>query len=198
MRHTIFVLFISVFSVGFAHAQQPLFDTTFNVFADPHYKARFVIDDENGQYGDRRNAALMLFHDSRLTYIDSLSVTEPSGNRVERINYNRDNIPDLILFSLEDVRSNVASYLYLVDTLSHSLHRVKGFEEIKNPEYDSVDDIIQSYVISGTDYITFYKINDHFNAIDLGYTVNDDHSRKSEARIKHQLQKIYKKEHWRR
>ncbi len=202
MCRFLFAIFMCVFYVTSSHAQKrPYFDTTIHLFTDTNYVARFVIDNEDGQYDDddRKNAAFMLFKGKRLMYHDSLSVTGPDGgDLVQSIDYSGDGIRDLVLFHLSDVRSNHQFYLYIVDTASHSVHRVRGFEEIKSasgaPSYDSVNNIIGSYVMSGTDYMKFYKIKPNFTAVDCGYTVYDDHIH--DKRVDRQLQKIYKKEGW--
>jgi hypothetical protein len=199
MSRLLVLVILCTVTIGTAKAQQkPLFDTTFYLFSDQQYSTRFVIDDENGQYGDRKNAALIERKGGRVTLVDSLSVTDPIGAVVQRSNYNRDGIPDLLLFSNPDVRSNTQYYLYLVDTVTRAVHRVKEFEEIKNPEYDSVNDIIHSHVSSGTDYMLFYKITDHYKATDLGYDLKDDHTEAGEKRLERKLRQIYKKEGWKR
>jgi hypothetical protein len=46
----------------------------------------------------------------------------------------------------------------LVDTAHDGLKKIKGFEEIKNPNYLPQYNLIDNYVISGKLWTSFYKI----------------------------------------
>ena len=58
-------------------------------------------------------------------------------------------------------------HLYLVNPKTKSLIRVKGFEDVKNPEYNRVKNRIESHVISGRNYLTFYRLNKFNKLVDL-------------------------------
>jgi hypothetical protein len=82
-------------------------------------------------------------------------------NKVQDVkfeDFNNDKIKDILIQNFSDVRSNWTYYLYLVDTTHDNLKRIKGFEEIKNPSYVSKYDLIDNYVVSGTNWTSFYKI----------------------------------------
>jgi glutamine synthetase len=51
--------------------------------------------------------------------------------------FNNDKINDVLVQNISDVRSNWTYYLYLYNPKTNSFKRVKGFEEIKNPKYNS-------------------------------------------------------------
>jgi len=72
--------------------------------------------------------------------------------------FNNDKVRDILIQNFSDVRSNWTYYLYLVDTTHDSLKKIKGFEKIKNPSYVSKYDLIDNYVVSGTNWTSFYKI----------------------------------------
>ena len=72
--------------------------------------------------------------------------------------FNNDKVRDILIQNFSDVRSNWTYYLYLVDTIHDSLKKIQGFEEIKNPSYVSGYGLIDNYVVSGTNWTSFYKI----------------------------------------
>ena len=72
--------------------------------------------------------------------------------------FNNDKIKDILVQNYSDVRSNWTYYLYLIDTTNDRLKKIKDFEEIKNPSYVSKYDLIDNYVVSGTNWTSFYKI----------------------------------------
>ena len=86
--------------------------------------------------------------------------------------FNNDRIKDILIQNYSDARSNWTYYLYLVDTISNRLTKINGFEEIKNPKYNSDYDIIENYVMSGRNWTKFYRI-DSDRIIDLGITIYD-------------------------
>ena len=82
-------------------------------------------------------------------------------NKVQEIqfaDFNNDNLKDILVQNFSDVRSNWTYYLYLVDTAQNKLKKIKGFEEIKNPNYLLEYNLIDNYVISGQIWTSFYKI----------------------------------------
>ena len=95
----------------------------------------------NGQYSE-------IFRDSIFNKVQD----------VELEDFNNDKIKDILVQNFSDVRSNWTYYLYLVDTTHDSLKKIKGFEKIKNPSYVSKYDLIDNYVVSGTNWTSFYKI----------------------------------------
>jgi hypothetical protein len=49
---------------------------------------------------------------------------------------------------------------------------VKGFEEIKNPKYNSKENIVESYVVSAQNWVGFYKIKNNI-AVDLKIEIDN-------------------------
>lgn len=89
--------------------------------------------------------------------------------------FNNDNVKDILVQNFSDVRSNWTYYLYLVDTAQNKLKKIKGFKEIKNPNYLPQYNIIDNYVSSGTDWTSFYKIQGD-TIKDFDIVIYDDHT----------------------
>ncbi len=208
MRKLIYILsFFSflAYHVGSTVAQtaEPLFDTSFTIFGDPEhdYRVHLLVLDRDGDYGMRNNALLTLTQDGcfgkKSIIYDSLSISDPFEDYyIIWENFTPDNVKDMKIYSSSSARSDLHYYLYIVDTAMHTLHRVKGFEDIPNAEYDSVNNIIKSYAMSGRDYWKFYKINAKYKAVDLGYTLYEDHDEKGHKRFEKQWQALKRKNHW--
>jgi len=82
-------------------------------------------------------------------------------NKVQEVHFadfNNDNVKDILIQNISDVRNNWTYYLYLVDTTKDKLKKIKGFEEIKNPNYLPQYNLIDNYVVSGKIWTSFYKI----------------------------------------
>lgn len=94
--------------------------------------------------------------------------------------YNNDNIKDILVQNISDVRSNLTYYLYLFNPKTNSFKKVKGFEEIKNPSYNSKYNIVDNYVVSGQNYTSFYKIKNS-KIYDLNILIYDDQSENSNS-----------------
>ena len=96
-------------------------------------------------------------------------------NEVQEVqfeDYNNDKVKDILVQNFSDVRSNWSYNLYLVDTTNDKLKRIKGFEEIKVPVYNSKYDLIENYVLSGRNWTSFYKIKSD-SILDYGITIYD-------------------------
>jgi hypothetical protein len=94
--------------------------------------------------------------------------------KVQFADFNGDNVKDILVQNVSDVRSNQTYYLYLVDTTYGRLTKIKGFEEIKNPDYVSKYNLIDNYVMSGKDRTSFYKIQSD-TIKDFDIVIYDDH-----------------------
>lgn len=103
-----------------------------------------------------------LFTFSKLTNGKYLQIFSDSiFNKVQEIrfeDFNNDNVKDILVQNYSDVRSNWTYHLYLVDTIQNKLRKIKGFEEIKNPNYLPQYNLIDNYVMSGQIWTSFYKI----------------------------------------
>ncbi|WP_178362467.1 XAC2610-related protein [Chryseobacterium arachidis] len=86
--------------------------------------------------------------------------------------FNGDNIKDILIQNISDVRSNWTYYLYLVDLKNDRLTKVKNFNQIKNPNYLSKYNLIDSQVISGRNWTSFYQIKKD-TVFDFGYVIYD-------------------------
>jgi hypothetical protein len=108
--------------------------------------------------------------------------------------YNNDDIKDILVQNISDVRSNLTYYLYLFNPKTNSFKKVKGFEEIKNPTYNSKYKIIDNYVISGQNWTSFYKIKNS-KVYDLNIVIYDNqvgNSNSYDKKYKNAIKKILK------
>ncbi|MGC4034802.1 MAG: hypothetical protein QM764_02500 [Chitinophagaceae bacterium] len=87
--------------------------------------------------------------------------------------FNNDKIKDILIENISDVRSNLTYYLYIIDLTHDKLKKVKGFNEIKNPNYLPEYNLIDNYVLSGSIWTSFYEIKNN-KVIDYGITIYDD------------------------
>ena len=125
-------------------------------------------EEEDGYFGEK-NSILVIEKNSKPIIKDSIF------NKVQEIkfeDFNNDKIKDILVQNISDVRSNWTYYLYLYNPKTEGFERVKGFEEIKNPKFNSKDNIIESYVMSGQNWVGFYKIKNN-RAIDLKMEIDD-------------------------
>lgn len=103
--------------------------------------------------------------------------------------YNNDSIKDILIQNISDVRSNWTYTLYLYNSKTNSFKKVKGFEEIKNPSYNSKYKIIESHVVSGTNWTGFYSIKNN-KIHDYKIEITDDGSSKYEKEYQKTIKKI--------
>lgn len=129
------------------------------VYANKGYKITLTTFDPTNEDQTIPNT---LFTFSKLTDGKYLPIFSDSiFNRVQEVrfeDFNNDNVKDILVQNFSDVRSNWTYYLYLVDTKQNKLKKIKGFEEIKNPNYLPEYNLIDNYVISGQIWTSFYKI----------------------------------------
>src|SRR5690554_268707 len=90
---------------------------------------------------------------------------ESTVQEVKFADFNNDNVKDILIQNISDVRSNWTYHLYIVDKNVNSIRKIKGFEEIKNPNYLPKHDLIDNMVMSGRNWTSFYKI--------IGDTIHD-------------------------
>lgn len=112
--------------------------------------------------------------------------------------YNGDAVKDILIENISDVRSNLTYYLYLVDLKKDKLTKIKGFEEIKNPNYLPEHHLIDCSVMSGRDWTSFYKIQGD-SVKDFGYVVywgqdEEGNPKDPELEYKKTLKKITQQE----
>ncbi len=171
------IITIIIFSLTESMKSQTFEDLVINcdsIYKTKGYKItlkRFDIQEEN-EY--KYNSVFIISKLINEQYLDFFrdSIFVPV-QEIKFEDFNNDNIKDILIQHYSDVRSNWTYYLYLVDTVNDRLTKVKGFEEIKNPKYNSEYDIIENYVLSGTNWTRFYKlINDKI--IDLEISIYDE------------------------
>jgi len=140
------------------------FDTTEincdTVYKGKGYKITITKFFDSDSYDENDFNALFVFCKLRNgkyeeIYKDSI-LSQYEGIRFE--DFNNDSIKDILIENISDVRSNLTYYLYLVDTKHDKLKKIKGFEEIKNPNFLPQYNLIDNYVMSGTIWTSFYKI----------------------------------------
>lgn len=174
MKRHLLILFLCIFIVAFSNnysikddlitkkvkAEQGL--TEFN--CDTIYKGKGYRIQLNSKldtiYDETKNNSKFILYKvskagKKIIYSDSIY------NRVHEIrfeDFNNDNVKDILVQNVSDVRSNYTYYLYLVDLTHDKLTKIKGFEEIKNPNYVREYNLIDNYVMSGQIWTSFYKI----------------------------------------
>jgi hypothetical protein len=84
--------------------------------------------------------------------------------------FNGDNIKDILIQNISDVRSNWSFYLYIVDLKNDQLIKIKNFNKIKNPHYLTKYDLIINEVMSGREWTSFYQIKND-TIYDFGYVI---------------------------
>lgn len=88
---------------------------------------------------------------------------------VEFEDFNGDNIKDILVEYVSDVRSNLHYHLFLVDLKKNKLIKIINFDKIKNPVYLKKYNLVSNLVMSGRNWSSFYKIKNN-NVKDFGYT----------------------------
>ena len=63
--------------------------------------------------------------------------------------------------------------MYLIDTLNNSIKKVKGFNQIKNPNFISKYNLIDNEVMSGRNWTSFYQIQND-SIYDFDYIIYQD------------------------
>lgn len=84
---------------------------------------------------------------------------EPELN-FDFIDFNFDGIKDVTIPAGTDPRGNYGLHLYIKNDINKSLNYVKGFKEIGNPKPDTVNNLIQSFVVSSPPFCKFYRIEE--------------------------------------
>jgi len=98
-----------------------------------------------------------LHHDEQFSEIFRDTI-ESTVQELKFVDFNNDGVKDILIQNNSDVRSNWTYYLYIVDKNNDLIRKIKGFEEIKNPNYLPKYDLIDNLVMSGSNWTSFYKI----------------------------------------
>lgn len=148
-----------------------------NKVNEPQYKFVFLtIKQQNGQ-------SFEIFRDT----------IESRVQEVKFVDFNNDNVKDILIQNISDVRSNWTYNLYIVDKNVNSGRKIKGFEEIKNPNYLPKYDLIDNMVMSGRNWTSFYKIvGDTIKAFNIVIYDEEDENGKDtyDANYKKAIKKI--------
>ncbi len=103
---------------------------------------------------------------------------------IEYSDYNNDGTKDILISHTSSARSNQTYYLYLVDKQGDGFRKVRNFEQIPNPTFDSINNVIMNYVLSGTNYTDFYKIEAD-SVLNLNMTIEDTRPENDEDNTSH-------------
>lgn len=174
------ILFVQAFLLVFfhneySHAQAPATDVnnidTIIVLKGATYKASLHIFDTNIDWtGQKKNAVFILLKKEKKSWQlltkDSICSMMPF---IHFEDFNGDHVKDVLVFNMTGARSNESYYLYLMQPGYTKPVRVKDFEHIYNPEYDTSEHIITSYTLSGQNYYSFYRIAGN-KVVDLGHS----------------------------
>lgn len=125
------------------------------------------------EHSDELNAHFLIFKNGKVIVDDRLY---SSVFAVEFEDFNGDGILDILIPNSSDARSNWTYYLYLASADLNSFQRIKGFEQIKNPDYFEEHDLITCLVMSGTDWSAFYEIKkDSIHDFGVVAYMDEDH-----------------------
>jgi len=137
-------------------------------------KYKLVVSDysnKTNKYEDVHNSIFKFYKlkngDFQEVYRDSIV---KSFEEIRFLDFNNDNVKDILIENISDVRSNITYYLYLVDTLNDKLTKVKGFNQIKNPHFLPKYNLVDNEVMSGREWTSFYQIQKD-TIYDFGYVI---------------------------
>lgn len=162
------------------------------VYKNKGYKITLTkFDTTVSEYDTTYNTIFTLKKNNEITFSDSIH--NAYQNIFDFRDFNGDNVKDILIQNTSSARSNLTYTLYLVDTLNDKLRKVKGFEQIPNPDYFAEYDIIDNYVLSGKNWTGFYKIQGD-TIIDFDILIEDDLSDSSlyEQEHKNAIKRIMK------
>jgi len=186
------IIFLLSFSYTFAQ-------NTTTIKCDSIYKDKGItiklinFDDEKDGYENEKNSILII--NQKINGKNSTLIKDSIFCKVQEIefkDFNNDKIKDILIQNISDVRSNWTYNLYLYNPQINNFKRVIGFEEIKNPTYNSKYKIIESHVNSGKNWAAFYKIK-NFKVYDYNIEIIDDGSLKAEKEYRKAIKKITEK-----
>ncbi len=129
------------------------------IFKNKNYKFTLTLFDTSNRFSDKANTIFtfekLVNGQYKTIFLDTIYC---ESQEIEFEIFNADKIKSILVKNNADIRSNWTYYLYRVDTSSNRLKKIRGFEEIKNPNYIAKYDIIDNYVMSGRNWTSFYKI----------------------------------------
>jgi hypothetical protein len=145
------------------------------VFDDSTFHYELTIFDTAQFNSDSNNAVFKLIQhkgDSEVLLVND-SIYCMRGD-VEYQDFNNDKIGDLLVFYYSGGRANPTYYLYIVNGIRKTLTRVKGFEEVPNPDLDTSLNIITGIALSRSNRYSFYRIDSSSELVDLGHAFTEE------------------------
>ncbi len=191
IKHLLLLIFTGAMALACA-AREPLKINCDSVYAGKGYRIVLAMFKEDEMDETKANS---VFTFSKVTGGREVVLVRDSVHsticKIRFEDFNNDGIKDILLQHYSDVRSNHSHYLYLVDTRKDRLKKIKGFEQIKNPEYLPADNLVSNYVVSGTNWSRFYQVQgDHVRDFGITIDAEDDKARKRA------LRQIRKRKDW--
>ncbi|MBL4655292.1 MAG: hypothetical protein JKY33_05670 [Bacteroidia bacterium] len=159
-----------------------------SVFSSKGYQVQItnlgnITENDYNSLFEFRKRNMLIFSDSIYSRVGEVSFKD----------FNNDNEKDILIQNISDVRSNWTFNLYLVDLSNNSLKKVKGFNEIKNPELIEKTHVIESYVSSGTNYYNFYRLLANDSIFKYDILLYDDHTDSSHSLYLKAIEELIKK-----
>ena len=148
-------------------------------------------DERDGYLSDKNSILEIQTEENSKTKIILRDSIFSKVQKIKFADFNNDKIKDILVQNSSDVRSNWTFNLYLYDSKENNFIKVDGFEEIKNPLFNSKYNIVESHVNSGTNWIGFYKIIKH-KVHNYEIVIDDRGDEKSESEYKKAIDKIIK------
>ncbi|OXA79001.1 hypothetical protein SAMN05444397_102226 [Flavobacterium aquidurense] len=186
-----FLSIISLFTFSYTLAQNTTIIKCDSIYKDKGITIKLInFDNEKDGYENDKNSILII--NQKINGKNSTLIKDSIFSRVQEIefkDFNNDKIKDVLIQNISDVRSNWTYNLYLYNPQTNNFKRVIGFEEIKNPSYNSKYKIIESHVNSGKNWAAFYKIK-NFKIYDYNIEIIDDGSLKAEKEYSKAIKKI--------
>lgn len=183
------ILFLLTFSYTFSQ-------NTTTIKCDSIYKDKGItiklinFDNEKDGYENDKNSILIIYQ--KINRKNLTLIKDSIFSRVQEIefkDFNNDKIKDVLIQNISDARSNWTYNLYLYSPQTNNFKRVIGFDEIKNPSYNSKYKIIESHVNSGKNWAAFYKIK-NYKVYNYNIEIIDDGSIQAEKEYSKAIKKI--------
>ncbi len=173
----------------------PNFYNSIEVFGDSSYMFSTHLYDSLNSLDASHNNTSITFRKTeagknKILFQDSVFCMYP---QIELQDFNNDMVEDILVFHNTVGRSNPTYYLYLKDPKNKMLTRIKGFENLPNPDFDIENKIIVSSALSGTNYYRFYRIDKNNKLISLGngYAEKEDDSAQYKTAVSAILRKYH-------
>lgn len=173
----------------------PNFYNSIEVFGDSNYTLTTHLFDSLNSFDASRNNTSIIFRkmeagNKKILFQDSVFCMYP---QIELQDFNNDKVEDILVFHYTGGRANPTYYLYLKDAKNKMLTRIKGFENLPNPDLDIENNIIVSSALSGTNHYRFFRIDKNNKLINLGNGYAEKEA--DSAQYKNAVAAILKKYH---